>query len=140
VEIRVEADLALKSIQADRGRLRQVLNNLITNGIEAIGEASDGWVTVTTQLVPGAQAGSVMITVCDNGHGFQKEMLARVFDPYVTSKLKGTGLGLAIVKKITEEHGGRIEADNRPEGGACVRVVLPVAAREVSEQHQRDTA
>ena len=140
VEIRVEADPALKSIQADRGRLRQVLNNLITNGIEAIGEASDGWVTVTTQLVPGAQAGSVMITVCDNGHGFQKEMLARVFDPYVTSKLKGTGLGLAIVKKITEEHGGRIEADNRPEGGACVRVVLPVAAREVSEQHQRDTA
>ena len=140
VEIRVEADPALKSIQADRGRLRQVLNNLITNGIEAIGEASDGWVTVSTQLVPGAQADSVMITVCDNGHGFQKEMLARVFDPYVTSKLKGTGLGLAIVKKITEEHGGRIEADNRPEGGACVRVVLPVAAREVSEQHQRDTA
>jgi nitrogen fixation/metabolism regulation signal transduction histidine kinase len=82
----------------------------------------------------------VVITVTDNGHGFQKEMLARVFDPYVTSKQKGTGLGLAIVKKIIEEHGGRIEADNRPEGGACVRVVLPVAAAEVSEQPQRASA
>ena len=65
--------------------------------------------------------------VIDNGHGFQKEMLARVFDPYVTSKPRGTGLGLAIVKKIAEEHGGTIEADNRPGGGAYVRVALPVA-------------
>ena len=63
--------------------------------------------------------GSVaVVTVSDNGHGFQKEMLARVFDPYVTSKPRGTGLGLAIVKKIAEEHGGRVEADNDPEGGA----------------------
>jgi nitrogen fixation/metabolism regulation signal transduction histidine kinase len=67
-----------------------------------------------------------VVTVCDNGPGFQRELLGRVFDPYVTSKPKGTGLGLAIVKKIVEEHGGRIDADNRPEGGARVRVVLPV--------------
>jgi nitrogen fixation/metabolism regulation signal transduction histidine kinase len=72
--------------------------------------------------------------VADNGHGFDKEMLARVFDPYVTSKPRGTGLGLAIVKKIAEEHGGSIEANNRPEGGAYVRVVLPVAAQQESAQ------
>jgi signal transduction histidine kinase len=51
-----------------------------------------------------------------------------MFDPYVTTKPKGTGLGLAIVKKIIEEHGGRIEAENRPSGGARIRVELPLIA------------
>ncbi len=97
-------------------------------------------VEVATTLVAGLPVPQVIISVCDNGHGFQKEMLARVFDPYVTSKQKGTGLGLAIVKKITEEHGGRIEADNRPEGGALVRVILPAVERLVSAQPQRDIA
>jgi nitrogen fixation/metabolism regulation signal transduction histidine kinase len=50
-----------------------------------------------------------------------------VFDPYVTTKAKGTGLGLAIVRKIIEEHGGHIEAENRVEGGARIRIDLPVA-------------
>jgi nitrogen fixation/metabolism regulation signal transduction histidine kinase len=131
-DVRVQVDPGLGSIRADRGRLRQVLNNLLTNGIEAVGDAPGGWVEVVTRRERSGAADNAVITVSDNGHGFQKEMLARVFDPYVTSKQKGTGLGLAIVKKIIEEHGGWIEADNRPEGGACVRVVLPVATAEVS--------
>jgi nitrogen fixation/metabolism regulation signal transduction histidine kinase len=64
--------------------------------------------------------------VTDNGPGFQRDLIGTVFDPYVTSKPKGTGLGLAIVKKIVEEHGGRIEADNRRMGGARVRILLPL--------------
>ena len=52
--------------------------------------------------------------------------LEQIFEPYVTTKPKGTGLGLAIVKKIAEEHGGRIEAENRPDNGARVSVLLPV--------------
>jgi nitrogen fixation/metabolism regulation signal transduction histidine kinase len=140
VEIVVRPDPALPPLQADRGRMRQVLNNLIANGLEALEGAPGGRVTVSTQFNSGPGGDTAVIMVTDNGHGFDKEMLARVFEPYVTSKPRGTGLGLAIVKKIAEEHGGSIEANNRPEGGAYVRVVLPVAARVEHAQPARGIA
>jgi nitrogen fixation/metabolism regulation signal transduction histidine kinase len=140
VTLRVETDSRLEPLLADRGRLRQVLNNLVANGLEAVDGVPDAWVAVETRLEQADRGDVAVVTVSDNGHGFQKEMLARVFDPYVTSKTKGTGLGLAIVKKIAEEHGGRVEADNRPEGGAFVRVILPVAAGMELPQLQRGIA
>lgn len=133
-------DSSLSPIHADPGRLRQVLNNLLANALEAVDGMPDGHIDVSTQRSSGPEGEIAVIMVTDNGHGFQKEMLARVFDPYVTSKPKGTGLGLAIVKKIAEEHGGTIEADNRPGGGAYVRVVLPVAVPKELAQSQRELA
>jgi PAS domain S-box-containing protein len=124
--IRLELDESVETIEADRGRVRQILNNLFTNALEALDGVSSPSLEVTTRLEQSGDAAYAVVSVCDNGPGFQREILGRVFDPYVTSKPKGTGLGLAIVKKIVEEHGGRIDADNRPEGGARVRVVLPV--------------
>jgi nitrogen fixation/metabolism regulation signal transduction histidine kinase len=124
--IHLALDEHLKSIEADRGRVRQILNNLVTNALEALDGVGTPTLEITTRLESGGDAAYAVVTVCDNGPGFQRELLGRVFDPYVTSKPKGTGLGLAIVKKIVEEHGGRIDADNRSEGGARVRVVLPV--------------
>jgi nitrogen fixation/metabolism regulation signal transduction histidine kinase len=124
--IHLALDEQLKTIEADRGRVRQILNNLVTNALEALDGVGTPTLEITTRLESGGDAAYAVVTVCDNGPGFQRELLGRVFDPYVTSKPKGTGLGLAIVKKIVEEHGGRIDADNRSEGGARVRVVLPV--------------
>lgn len=124
--IRLDLDPRLEWIEADRGRVRQILNNLLTNALEALEGGAAPSIEVSTRLESSGDAGHAVLTVCDNGPGFPRELLGRVFDPYVTSKPKGTGLGLAIVKKIVEEHGGRIEADNRPEGGARVRVTLPV--------------
>jgi PAS domain S-box-containing protein len=147
--IHLGLDQHLEGIEADRGRVRQILNNLITNALEALEGVGTPMLEITTRLESGGDAAYAVVTVCDNGPGFQRELLGRVFDPYVTSKPKGTGLGLAIVKKIVEEHGGRIDADNRPEGGARVRVVLPVkdstrsatgGARERREQLRRERA
>jgi nitrogen fixation/metabolism regulation signal transduction histidine kinase len=126
IEIRAELDARLGLIEADRGRVRQILNNLLVNALEALETSQHGRVEIVTRFESGSDADHAVVTVCDNGPGFPRELLGRVFDPYVTSKPKGTGLGLAIVKKIVEEHGGRIDADNLPEGGARVRVVLPV--------------
>jgi nitrogen fixation/metabolism regulation signal transduction histidine kinase len=138
--IEVDLDLALPPVLADRGRLRQVLNNLITNALEALDGVSGARIVVSTQHNAGPEGGSAVIMVADNGHGFDKEMLARVFEPYVTGKPRGTGLGLAIVKKIADEHGGSIEANNRPAGGAYVRVILPLAARDETAPPARGIA
>src|SRR5688572_15095636 len=126
VRIDLELDQHIEQVEADRGRVRQILNNLIVNGVEAVENSASGHVEVATRLEMAGAAAYATITVSDNGPGFPREVLGHAFDPYVTSKPKGTGLGLAIVKKIVEEHGGRVEADNRPEGGARVRVSLPV--------------
>ena len=137
-EMKLELDDNLQQLEADRGRVRQILNNLVTNALEALDGVQAPRLEVATRLEQGGDASYAVVTVCDNGPGFQRELLSRVFDPYVTSKPKGTGLGLAIVKKIVEEHGGRIDADNRPEGGARVRVVLPIKDSTRSASNTRD--
>jgi PAS domain S-box-containing protein len=118
----------LPSISADRMRIRQILNNLVTNSLEALEGKVGARIEIETQIADDGQrqGASAAIVVTDNGPGFQRDLIGTVFDPYVTSKPKGTGLGLAIVKKIVEEHGGRIEADNQRAGGARVRILLPL--------------
>jgi nitrogen fixation/metabolism regulation signal transduction histidine kinase len=122
VRLNVELDPAIDSVVADPGRLRQLLNNLLTNAVEALEGQADGSISVTTRRELRGETAVARLTVADNGPGFQRELIGQVFDPYVTTKVKGTGLGLAIVRKIVEEHGGQIEADNRAEGGARVRI------------------
>jgi signal transduction histidine kinase len=69
----------------------------------------------------------VLLAISDNGGGFPEELMAHIFEPYVTTKRHGTGLGLAIVKKIVTEHHGSVTIDNRPAQGASVTVSLPLA-------------
>jgi len=126
VELKLMLEPNLPQISADRIRIRQILNNLVTNSLEALEGRPGAQVEIETQLAEDAQKPVAAIVVSDNGPGFQRDLISTVFDPYVTSKPKGTGLGLAIVKKIVEEHGGRIEADNRRSGGARVRILLPL--------------
>ena len=132
VKVELVLDANLGPVEADRGRIRQILNNLLTNAFEALENQVDGLVVVETHRTSIGDHPMLDLIVSDNGPGFQHEIIGQMFDPYVTSKPKGTGLGLAIVKKIVEEHGGRIEADNARGAGARVRILLPLndAARE----------
>jgi nitrogen fixation/metabolism regulation signal transduction histidine kinase len=120
--IALELDAGLPAVQGDPARLRQVIHNLLQNAEHAITERSSPRITVRTRL----ESAAARLSVLDNGPGFPPEMLARAFEPYVTTKAKGTGLGLAIVKKIVEEHNGTIEISNVPGSGAQVSILLPV--------------
>ncbi|MEZ5500932.1 MAG: ATP-binding protein [Steroidobacteraceae bacterium] len=121
-------------IEADRGRLRQVLNNLLTNAVESLSGVAGARIEISTSRIQRNERAYVRILIRDNGPGIARELLGRVFDPYVTSKPKGTGLGLAIVKKTVEEHGGSISADNIATGGACVTLELPLRSR-IKDEH-----
>jgi nitrogen fixation/metabolism regulation signal transduction histidine kinase len=129
----------LPAISADRIRIRQILNNLVTNSLEALEGRTGARVEIETHVAEDGLKQVAEIVVADNGPGFHRDLIGTVFDPYVTSKPKGTGLGLAIVKKIVEEHGGRIEADNQRMGGARLRIQLPLGetARSLSGREPR---
>ena len=117
----------LPSIEADAGRLRQVLHNLLRNALEATEHQDEPRVEVSTRRVVSADSDLLEIKVADNGPGFLGDIVHQAFEPYVTSKPKGTGLGLAIVKKLVEEHGGQISARNREQGGAEISILIPMS-------------
>jgi signal transduction histidine kinase len=118
----VDLEPAIASVEADAGRIRQMLHNLLRNAGEAL--QAGGKVRVSTGRRREGTVELVEVLVEDDGPGFSIST-EKVFEPYVTSKTKGTGLGLAIVKKLVEEHGGRVTAENTETGGARVRVILP---------------
>lgn len=112
-------------VEADPGRLRQLIHNLIRNAIESLAGQDNKHISISLGMVLQAGKALVELQVMDNGPGIPQEILGKLFEPYVTTKSKGSGLGLAVVKRIVEEHSGIIFANNRPEGGACVVVHLP---------------
>ncbi|MDP1634944.1 MAG: ATP-binding protein, partial [Gallionellaceae bacterium] len=123
---RLSVDLAngLPRVAGDAAQLRQVIHNLVANAEDALAEVVEPEIRISTR----AEGRGAVLAVSDNGSGFPKEILARAFEPYVTTKAKGTGLGLAIVKKIVDEHHGQIEIANTAPHGAQVRIRLPLAA------------
>jgi nitrogen fixation/metabolism regulation signal transduction histidine kinase len=132
IRIVLTSDPGMPMIEADVGRVRQILHNLLRNAAEALENQADGQIDVHVGTAELNNIAMLQIQVEDNGPGFPEGSLAQVFDPYVTTKPKGTGLGLAIVKKLVEEHVGTIRAYNGPHGGAVISIRLPLdeTARE----------
>lgn len=107
-------------LMIDRGRITQLLTNLIKNAQESA-DQNNIQIKIRTQVNKDA----LELSIKDNGNGFSPEIINNVFEPYETTKQGGSGLGLAIVKKIVEEHGGTIEANNH-KAGAVIQVRLPI--------------
>ena len=112
-------------VMADRDQIVQVLTNLVQNAIDALRGAGREEGSVTVVIEPLGKGDRVAIGVCDDGPGVAPEMIARLFEPYATSKAHGTGLGLAIAQRIAVEHGGELSYVPHPKG-AEFRMVLPV--------------
>lgn len=111
VPVRCELEEECPPVMADPLQVRQMLHNLIQNAQDAMTGLPAAEVLLRTRR--SASGPWVRLSVIDQGHGFAEHILKRAFEPYVTTKAKGTGLGLAVVKKIMEEHGGRVDVNNR---------------------------
>ena len=117
----------LPPVWADAAQIRQVIHNLVQNAQDALENVRAAGRSPSIEVRTELDADRVRLAVSDNGGGFPEELIARIFEPYVTTKPRGTGLGLAIVKKIIDEHHGSVAIENREPRGASVTVLLPLA-------------
>ncbi len=129
VELTIAIEAGELPVAIDRTMLYRVLRNLVSNGIQAAKADHD-----SARIKISAQSGDdgYLLEVEDDGPGIPPKLGATVFDPYVTTKQEGSGLGLAIVKKIVIDHGGQIDFDDSPMGGARFRIWLPKLGSEAS--------
>ncbi len=124
IEIQVRLQEPLPVLMADGVRLTQALLNLVINGLQAV--ERNGRIEVEAV----ARNGSVVIEVRDNGPGIPPEKQGAIFDPYFTTKAQGNGLGLWIAQQIVSAHGGTLQAQNAPQGGAIFALLLPIKASQ----------
>lgn len=110
----------LPLIELDKGQIKQVVLNLLINAVQAID--SQGEISIRTSL----EEGSLVLTVSDSGCGIPPADLARIFDPFFSSKPSGTGLGLPIALHIVERHHGQLDLSSQPGQGTVARLRLPI--------------
>ncbi len=125
IDITSELDRAPQPLFAERDRLKQVINNLITNAVEAVIDCESPQIRVTSRVL---DRDRWEVSVFDNGPGVSMEIAGRAFESFVTTKEAGTGLGLAIVQRIVDLHGGSAQLRPVPEGGTCASFWIPLPA------------
>ncbi len=120
VELRTSLDAGLPKVAADPLALRRILENLVSNAVDAVA-GRGGSVTVATAQTAG---GGVRITVSDSGNGMTREELARAFDDFHTTKKSGTGLGLSTVRRLVADLHGSLRIETEPGEGTAAIVTL----------------
>jgi two-component system, NtrC family, sensor histidine kinase HydH len=114
----LELDDAPSSWSLDAIRMRQVLENLLRNAVQA---SKHGLVKARVFV----EADQLIYIVEDDGPGFPPEVLEKMFEPFITTKSRGVGLGLAVARRIVIMHGGTLQAQNKNGGGAELRIAIP---------------
>jgi signal transduction histidine kinase len=131
IRVVISADPQSLSVQADAGRIIQVLIDLLSNAYQAITSVRNvGQIDVRLDEVEEDQQRWVRISVTDNGPGIPEIHLNRLFEPFFTTKESGTGYGLYLASEIVKELGGRLTAGNVQGKGACFTVWLPRASAQ----------
>ncbi len=130
IEIEMDLSPSLPDVEGMRGQLMEVVFNIVKNARDAL--KGYGGIRISSRLQrEGDGPPVVVVEISDTGPGVPAEIMERIFDPFFSSKDKGrgmnVGLGLSISRSIVLEHGGRIEVENLPGGGACFRVCLPAS-------------
>ena len=115
------------TIMADREALRSVLTNLVVNGLQAI---DGGGGAVSIKIRPEENGQRAVIEVSDTGRGIAPEDIAKIFEPYYSTKETGTGLGLAIVRKAIDDHGGTISVSSKQGSGTTFTITLPLKGQQ----------
>jgi signal transduction histidine kinase len=123
LELELDSEQGLPETHADREVLRQALQNVVRNAIQAL-PSRDGRILLRSRAV----GGEILISVHDTGPGIPAEIREKVSDLYFTTKEGGTGVGLAIVRQAVEMHGGELDIDSGPGEGAAVTLRLPLRA------------
>lgn len=127
IEILREVDTALPCVQADAEQLRQVLLNIILNAIQAI-TTGEGSILINTRYAE--TENMVHVSVTDTGTGIESDNLAKIFNPFFTTKPKGTGLGLSVAYRLVDSWGGKITVHSLPDCGSVFTIILPVTEGE----------
>ena len=127
VTFRLDAPDSPVPMVCDRRQLGQALTNLVKNAVEAIEQKGEGPARGSVVMTLAEDPDRIGIDIADTGIGLPEDR-ERLFEPYVTTRVRGTGLGLAIVKKIVEEHFGTIGFDDSPGGGTVVKITFDAAA------------
>ena len=117
-------EAAADIVSIDEGLMRQAVNNLVQNALNVLTENNVKKPQIVISMTQ--KTDEIELAISDNGPGFPDMDLTKLFEPYMTTRDKGTGLGLAIAQKIINDHGGLIRLANQKDGGALVRITLPI--------------
>jgi signal transduction histidine kinase len=133
VALKTQLDKNAAWVSLDGGQFQQVILNLITNAMEAMGSESDRprELRVRSRL---REWGDIQIEIEDSGKGIEPTDLDRLFEPFFTTKPRGMGLGLWICQRIIESHNGRLTASSEINRGSVFRILLPIQQERASEK------